>query len=78
MRIIKLPFLKIGEISRVDMSIINPTQYFLNVSLLPVDVHFNSSANIVLPNTVLQLTPKDDTGDIVDFDSSSEFNDDSK
>lgn len=60
------------------MTITNPTQYLLNVTLLPVDIHVNSTAEVVLPNTVLQLTPKDDTGDIVDFDSPSKFNDDSK
>ena len=75
----KLPSLKIGTTSRVELTTTNPTQYLLNVTLLPVDIHVNVTADVVLPNTVLQLTPKDDTGDIVDFDSSaSKFNDDPK
>lgn len=68
-----------GNTTRVELTITNPTQYLLNVTLLPVDIHVNSTADLILPNTVLQLTPKDDTGDIVDFDSSaSKFNDDPK
>ncbi|XP_017492359.1 PREDICTED: dynactin subunit 4-like [Rhagoletis zephyria] len=77
LRILKLPSLKMGNTTRVELTITNPTQYLLNVTLLPVDIHLNATADLVLPNTVLQLTPKDDTGDIVDFDSSaSKFNDD--
>ena len=79
LRILKLPSLKMGNTTRVELTITNPTQYLLNVTLLPLDIHLNATADLVLPNTVLQLTPKDDTGDIVDFDSSaSKFNDDPK
>lgn len=80
-RLVKLPNLKVGTTTRVELTITNPIQYMVNVTLLPVDIHQNSMADVVLPNTVLQLTPKDDTGDIVgDFDSgltqSAKFTDD--
>lgn len=74
-----MPVLKLNQTTKVELTLTNPTQNFLNVTLLPVDVHLNSMVDVILPNTVLQLTPKDDTGDITDLDSStSKFNDDPK
>lgn len=79
MRILKIATLKQNETARVEMTLTNPTQYLINVTLLPVDITDNPCAEVILPNTVLQLTPKDDTGDIVDLESSnSKFNDDPK
>lgn len=77
LRILRNYPLTAGEVSKIELTLTNPTQYLLNVTLLPVDIHLNSSADVVLPSTVLQLTPKDDTGDIGEIDpSASSFNDD--
>lgn len=70
--------MKSNESNLIEMTITNPTQYLMNVTLLPVDISANPDCNLILPNTVLQLTPKDDTGDIIDIDSASKFNDDPK
>ncbi|XP_027205743.2 dynactin subunit 4 isoform X1 [Dermatophagoides pteronyssinus] len=78
LRILKLPsIMKLNETARIELTLTNPTQYLINVTLLPVDITNNPIADVILPNTVLQLTPKDDTGDLVDVESSnSKFNDD--
>ena len=80
LRILKLPsVMKLNETARIELTLTNPTQYLINVTLLPVDITNNPIADVILPNTVLQLTPKDDTGDLVDVESSnSKFNDDPK
>lgn len=71
--------MKLNETTRIELTLTNPTQYLINVTLLPVDITNNPIADVILPNTVLQLTPKDDTGDLVDVESSnSKFNDDPK
>ena len=71
--------MKLNETARIELTLTNPTQYLINVTLLPVDITNNPIADVILPNTVLQLTPKDDTGDLVDVESSnSKFNDDPK
>ncbi|KAH7640178.1 dynactin subunit 4 [Dermatophagoides farinae] len=77
LRILKSTPLKLNETTRIELTLTNPTQYLINVTLLPVDIINNPIADVILPNTVLQLTPKDDTGDLVDVESSSsKFNDD--
>ncbi|OTF82844.1 dynactin subunit 4-like protein [Euroglyphus maynei] len=77
LRILKSPPMKLNETTRIELTLTNPTQYLINVTLLPVDITNNPIADVILPNTVLQLTPKDDTGDLVDVESSnSKFNDD--
>ncbi|UXI18192.1 hypothetical protein NH340_JMT04135 [Sarcoptes scabiei] len=75
-RLMKSSTMKSNESNLIEMTITNPTQYLMNVTLLPVDISANPDCNLILPNTVLQLTPKDDTGDIIDIDSASKFNDD--
>lgn len=48
----------------MEITITNPTQYHQNVSLLPVDICKDFAAEVILPNTVFKLSPKDDTGDL--------------
>ena len=59
-----------GETSRVEITITNPTQYHQNVALLPVDISKDFAAEVILPNTTFKLSPKDDTGDLsLDLDN---------
>ena len=62
-----------GETCRVEITITNPTQYPQTISLIPVDVSKDFAAEVVLPNTMFKLAPKDDTGDLsLDLDFTGE------
>jgi len=61
------------------MTLQNPTPYVLHVTLLPVEESANQTAKIVVPNLVMQLSPKDDTADLdVDQNLHPQHNDDKK
>lgn len=79
LRILKLIPLKIGETSRLEVTLTNPTQYNLQITLLAAEVRPFSTADVVLPSSTIQMSPKDYTEDIADIDSTaSKFNDDPK
>lgn len=74
-----MPKLKKDQEFRLEMTLQNPTPYVLHVTLLPVEETANQTARIVLPKTVIKLSPKDDTADLdVDQNFQSQYNDDIK
>jgi len=77
LRIKSLPQLKKDQQIRLEMTLQNPTPYTLHVTLLAVEDNTSQTVKIVVPNVVLQLSPKDDTADLdVDQNLHSQYNDD--
>lgn len=75
----KLVPLKVGETSRLEVTLTNPTQYNLRITLIAAEVRPFSTGEVVLPSSTIKMSPKDYTEDIVDIDSTaSKFDDDPK
>lgn len=77
MRIKTVPELKVGQETKIELTLQNPTPYLLHVTLLPNLKTESKYAKVVLPSIEIQLAPKDDTADLdVDQNLQSQFQDD--